>query len=73
MQVALELFANTRHSSGAIDELKRLGIDFLPFSDALEEVKADAAYLRNSGLIEKGTVISGWVYHVENGKTERIE
>lgn len=43
-------------------------IDFLEFGDVVESVKKDTDFLKESPLILKETVVTGWVYRVEDGK-----
>ena len=43
-------------------------IDFLPFPNLKESVKDDVVFLKGSGLLKKGTHLSGWIYDVTNGK-----
>jgi carbonic anhydrase len=35
-------------------------------------VADDVDYLRTCGVVPKSTLISGWVYDVEHGTTERV-
>ncbi|KAF9031237.1 carbonic anhydrase [Hymenopellis radicata] len=46
--------------------------DFLEFSNLELSVKEDVEYLKNNPLLLKETKISGWIYHVENGKISRV-
>lgn len=46
-------------------------MDFLEFSDVVESVKRDVEFLKESPLILKETVITGWVYQVEDGKVNQ--
>lgn len=46
-------------------------MDFLPFSDLVESVRADVATLRASPLIPKDIPIDGLIYDVRTGRLER--
>ncbi|KAF2838271.1 carbonic anhydrase [Patellaria atrata CBS 101060] len=46
-------------------------IEFLTFPDLEEEVKKDVEWLKGK-LVEKGIVVSGWVYDVQTGTVKRI-
>jgi carbonic anhydrase len=48
------------------------GMDFLPFSDLVESVRADVATLRASPLIPKDIPIDGLIYDVRTGRLERV-
>lgn len=43
-------------------------IDFLEIADLEANVKEDVEFLKGHPLLLEGTKISGWIYHVENGK-----
>ncbi len=47
-------------------------LDFLPFSNLEEAVKADIEFLGKSAAVVDGVALSGWVYEVESGKTRRV-
>ncbi|KAJ7285302.1 carbonic anhydrase [Mycena rebaudengoi] len=47
-------------------------IDFLEFKEVEASVKDDVAWLKNDPLVLSGTVITGWVYHVETGKVTQV-
>ncbi|KAF8213544.1 carbonic anhydrase [Mycena galopus ATCC 62051] len=47
-------------------------IDFLEFTDLEQSVRDDVMFLRESPLILKGTRITGWIHHLENGETTRV-
>jgi len=47
-------------------------IDFLEFPDWEEAVKSDVKFLQDHPLILKDTIITGWIYHVENGKVRQV-
>ncbi|PBK74080.1 carbonic anhydrase [Armillaria solidipes] len=47
-------------------------IDFLEFSKLEESVKHDVKYLQSHPLVLKDTPITGWIYHVENGKVTQV-
>ncbi|KAG6868558.1 hypothetical protein C0993_001254 [Termitomyces sp. T159_Od127] len=51
----------------AVDE-----ISFLEFSDLEKSVEDDVKFLEEHPLVLKGTVVTGWIYHVETGKVSRI-
>ncbi len=53
-------------------ELKKLNLDFLPFPELEQAVKDDVEYLKASKLVPDSVTISGWIYHVETGKTTRV-
>ncbi|KAF9031245.1 carbonic anhydrase [Hymenopellis radicata] len=46
--------------------------DFLEFSNLELSVKEEVEHLKNNPLLLKETKISGWIYHVENGKISRV-
>ncbi|KAK3069352.1 hypothetical protein LTR53_012357 [Teratosphaeriaceae sp. CCFEE 6253] len=46
------------------------GFDFQPFGDLDAAVKGDVEWLRSSGGVVEGGVVSGWVYGVEDGKAQ---
>lgn len=48
-------------------------LDFLTFGDLEEAVRGDVGFLRGSKAIQKGVVVSGWVYEVESGRVRRVE
>ncbi|KAH7012458.1 carbonic anhydrase [Microdochium trichocladiopsis] len=48
------------------------GLDFLPFPDLEEAVRRDVRFLRESKVISKEVVVSGWVYEVESGKVRQV-
>ncbi|KAK4114734.1 carbonic anhydrase-like protein [Canariomyces notabilis] len=56
----------------AVEELHQRKLDFLPFPELDEAVKADVEFLRASKLVSDSVVVSGWVYEVETGKTRRV-
>nr|QID05253.1 carbonic anhydrase [Flammulina filiformis] len=47
-------------------------IDFLEIADLEANVKEDVEFLKGHPLLLEGTKISGWIYHVENGKISQI-
>ncbi|KAK0459113.1 carbonic anhydrase [Desarmillaria tabescens] len=47
-------------------------IDFLEFSKLEESVKQDVKYLQSHPLVLKDTPITGWIYHLENGKVTQV-
>lgn len=47
-------------------------IDFLPFSDLAESVRADVATLRASPLLLRDTTIWGGIYDVATGRVEPV-
>ena len=42
------------------------------FEEVEKAIAHDVAFLRSCGVVPKSTVISGWVYDVEHGTTERV-
>jgi len=48
-------------------------IDFLPFSDLAESVRADVRTLRASPFIDKAIAISGFIYDVKTGRLQAVE
>ena len=48
------------------------GLDFLPFSDNAETVRADVELIRRSPFIPKDTAVSGYIYDVKSGKLETV-
>jgi len=47
-------------------------IDFLEIGDVVESVQNDVQFLKENPLVLKETVITGWVYRVEDGKIVQI-
>lgn len=47
-------------------------LDFQPFPDLEEAVRADVQWLKEQKLVAPGIPISGWVYEVETGKAKHI-
>jgi carbonic anhydrase len=45
-------------------------IDFLPFPQLEESVKADVNFLKENPLILEGTTLTGWIYDVTTGKVK---
>jgi carbonic anhydrase len=43
-------------------------IDFLEFGHLEDSIKSDVKFLKDSPLVLKESVITGWVYEVETGK-----
>jgi carbonic anhydrase len=56
------------HSHAAVDAIG----DFLEFSDVFESTKKDVEVLKTHPLVRLGTDVSGYVYHVETGKLEKV-
>ncbi|KAK4246707.1 hypothetical protein C7999DRAFT_15185 [Corynascus novoguineensis] len=56
----------------AVEELKESKIDFLPFPDLEQAVYNDVAFLKASTLVPDSVEISGWIYEVETGRTNRV-
>jgi carbonic anhydrase len=48
------------------------GLDFLPFSDNEESVRADVELIRQSPYMPKGTTVSGYIYDVKTGKLQTV-
>jgi carbonic anhydrase len=48
-------------------------IDFLPFSDLEESVRADVQFLRESPLIPDDITVRGFVYDVKTGAVSEVE
>jgi hypothetical protein len=48
-------------------------IDFQPFPDCPERVLASARRIRESGLLPEDYALHPFLYHVENGRLERLE
>jgi carbonic anhydrase len=63
-----ELRASLRRDLGA----DASGIDFLPFSDLEESVRADVATLRASPLLPKDIPIDGLIYDVRTGRLRAV-
>jgi carbonic anhydrase len=55
------------HTHATVDEL-----DFLEFSDLEGSVRKDVEVLKNHPLILPETEVSGYIYHVETGKLEKV-
>jgi carbonic anhydrase len=51
---------------------KRNQGEFHCFRELETAVTKDVVFLRTCGVVSKSTVISGWVYDVEYGTTERV-
>jgi carbonic anhydrase len=49
------------------------GIDFLPFPDLEESVRASVQKARSSELLPDGLPVSGWVYDVRSGRIEKVD
>jgi carbonic anhydrase len=49
------------------------GLDFLPFPELDDAVRADIAFLKETKTVPEAVAISGWVYEVETGKVRRVE
>lgn len=47
-------------------------IDFLPFTDVAQSVRDDVNAIRNDAFIPDEIDISGFIYHVESGRLERV-
>ncbi|EAS29797.3 carbonate dehydratase [Coccidioides immitis RS] len=47
-------------------------LDFQPFPDLEEAVKADVKWLKEQTLVIPGIPITGWVYEVETGKVRQV-
>nr|XP_031857476.1 uncharacterized protein CI109_007095 [Kwoniella shandongensis]KAA5524548.1 hypothetical protein CI109_007095 [Kwoniella shandongensis] len=58
--------------SDAVNELKSLDIDFLPFPQLETAVEEDVKFLKGTSLIPDDVPISGWVYEVETGKVRSV-
>jgi carbonic anhydrase len=43
-------------------------IEFHEWSDLEASVERDVAFLKGHPLIVSGTVVTGWIFHVETGK-----
>ncbi|RVX74055.1 hypothetical protein B0A52_01886 [Exophiala mesophila] len=56
----------------ATAEAKSRNLDFLPFPEVDSAVESDVKYIRATKLVPDNVTISGWVYHVESGKTRRV-
>ena len=48
-------------------------MDFGPITDLDEAVRQDVKYLRDSKLIQRDVVVSGWVLDLETGKVRKVE
>ena len=48
------------------------GLDFLPFSDNEESVRADVELIRQSPYMPEGTTVSGYICDVETGKLQTV-
>ncbi|WWD18254.1 hypothetical protein CI109_102704 [Kwoniella shandongensis] len=59
-------------ASDAVNELKSLDIDFLPFPQLETAVEEDVKFLKGTSLIPDDVPISGWVYEVETGKVRSV-
>jgi len=53
-------------------ELEEASFDFQPFPDLDGAVKDDVEFLKESKVVAKSAVISGWVYEVETGKVRQV-
>ena len=47
-------------------------IDFLPFSDLDESVRDDVRSIRESGLLQDGVPVTGFVYDVKTGRLRQV-
>ncbi|KIM40759.1 hypothetical protein M413DRAFT_446145 [Hebeloma cylindrosporum] len=47
-------------------------IDFLPFPQLEESVKADVKFLKENPLLLEGTTVTGWTYDVTTGKIKQV-
>ncbi len=59
------------------DMVSKLGeeagqIDFLPFSDLAESVRADVEKIKSHPLISDDIPVSGYIYDVKTGKLEEV-
>ena len=63
-----DLRARLRTELGADAE----GIDFLPFSDLEASVRQDVATIRESPLVPRDVVVSGFVYDVRTGRLHEV-
>ncbi|KAL8650675.1 MAG: hypothetical protein Q9210_003687 [Variospora velana] len=48
------------------------GLDWLPFANLEQEVKADVRFLEGSKAVSDNVHVSGWVYDVEDGKVHSV-
>jgi len=48
-------------------------LDFLPFPELEDAVRADLKYLKESKAVPDSIALSGWVYEVETGKVRKVE
>jgi len=60
-------------SLGAEAGAAAAGMDFSPFSDVEESVRADVAAITASPLIRPDTPVAGFVYSVETGRLNPVE
>jgi len=49
------------------------GIDFLPFNDLAESVRADVAAVRESPFIPANIQVSGFIYDVRSGQLQAVD
>ena len=58
---------------GAVEELKtRFGGEFLTYTNLEKAVEEDVQMLRDTKLVHKDIVISGWIYEVETGLVRQV-
>jgi len=48
-------------------------VNFLPFQDVEESVRASVKRARSSPLLPEGLPVSGWVYDVRSGRIDKVE
>ena len=55
--------------TGVVEE----GFDFQPYPDTEAAVREDVRWLDGHGALVPGTVVSGWIYDVTNGRVTKVE